>query len=169
MASWGSSREESSDDMPDPDHLLLHRIQAIEETLKKMSAEVVDIDKALAGVDVRLDNGRKVFAEQKRRIEVVEDAVAPKPVSVAKIVSITIAVIALAGGALWGLSEKLSDRPTIEQIERIVDRHDDGGHLHLRENVTEIETGQKALMERFGSVEEKLDRVLEPAGQARKR
>lgn len=163
MASWEWSRGESSDDMVngrnhDP---ILHRIETLERELKQVRDDVVDIDKTLAGMDVRLGNGRQVFADQDRRIAGVESAVAPRPVSIFKVVTITLGAISLAAAALWGLSERLADRPTLEQMDNMMEKHDGGGHPELRKTVTEIEVGQRRVLKKIEDSELKLDDVLE--------
>lgn len=83
--------------------------------------------------DTRFDNGREVFSELKSKLNEVDTRTQPKPPSVLKIISITLTCVMIAATALWGLSTKLSDRPTTEQLEKIFATHEKLGHQSLRD------------------------------------
>jgi hypothetical protein len=83
---------------------------------------------------VRLDNGVKVFGDIKKQL--------PKPMSPAKLVTLTGGLFIAAMVGLWGLSEKLSDRPTINQLQEIMIQHNKAGHEHTLNQISEIRDEQ---------------------------
>lgn len=143
--------------MADTD-VLLHRLVEDVDLLKTAAVEH----------RVRLENGVKVFADQKERLERIEQKIEPKQPSVSRIIGVTLAVVIAGAGALWALANMLRDRPTVEQIESIVDLHDEVGHKGIREDVGQIKVeqgAQRALIEGVvgGQKEQggKLDQLLE--------
>ena len=62
----------------------------------------------------------------------------PKPPTTSKVVGIVLAVVAMGGGALWGLSAMLNDRPTTEQIHQIINGHQENGHKATRQELREV-------------------------------
>lgn len=145
------------------------------DTLRMLQAEVKEVREALVEHRVRLDNGTHVFANERsereklaRRLDGVIEATAPKPVSVTKVISITLALVMAAAGALWGLSNKLRDRPTEQQIEKLMHSHDGVGHPQMRKDITAIKVQQDklkdAVVNEDGSskIDKLLDRIPEP-------
>jgi hypothetical protein len=113
---------------------------------------------------VRLENGSKVFADWDKRIA----AVTPKPPSILKIAGITLALVGMGAGALWGLANQLRDRPTVQQLEQVIQKsekhHDAVGH----EEIGQIQKEQGAQRVRIEHIQteqaaqsQKLDTVLE--------
>ncbi len=129
---------------------------------------------------MRLENGVKVFSDQKARLATVEDRISPQPPSVLRIVGLTIGIVSLGAGSLWGLSNMLRDRPTSGQIEKIIDSHDDSGHRAVRDDINNIQktqalqskaiddlgTEQKAVTRKIDTL---LDRVPAPTPRRRRR
>ena len=74
-----------------------------------------------------------------------------------KVTGIVIAVISLAGGALWGLSLMISDRPTTGQIERIIESHQEHGHKDTRREIRELHDVQVQQNTTIQSIEKKVD------------
>lgn len=121
--------------------MLAKRLSAAEERL-------IDIREAVVEHRTRLQNGVKVFADQKDRLETVEKKIEPKPPSVYKIIGITLTVVLAGAGALWALANMLRDRPTIDQIDRVIDSHDISGHEGMKNDVrsVQVEQGQQRIL-----------------------
>lgn len=121
---------------------------AIEERVKNLEGDVTGLREANAVTGVRLENGVKVFAKFEERITGVEHRTSPKPPSIIKIVGITLAVVMSGAGALWALANNLRDRPTVEQMEKVMERRDKGhehaGHKDIRVTVDSIQKEQGA-------------------------
>jgi len=137
-------------------------------TLRLIRQDVDALKQAAVEHRVRLENGSNVFRGYDQRIRSVEERTTPKPPSVYKIIGITLTVVFTGAVALWALANMLRDRPTLDQIEKIIKAHDDGGHHTVREDVraVQVEQGaQRALIENV-QVEQKnqgakLDQLLE--------
>ena len=110
----------------------------------------------------------------------LSEMVRPKPPSITKVVTITLGLVVVGAGALWGLSDMLRDRPTVEQVDRVFQRYDDSheaaGHKELREDVHSIQKEQalqsvklQDVQEQQGTDSEKLDTVLERLPVPRRR
>ena len=144
--------------MVDSSDGLLHRIRD----------DVDDLKEAAVEHRVRLENGSAVFRGFDSRIKTVEERTVPKPPSAIKIIGITLMVVMTGAGALWALANMLRDRPTVEQIDKIIDSHEQGGHKELRDDVNSIQTeqgAQRTLIEAVKTEQvvqhEKLDTLLE--------
>ncbi len=100
----------------------------------------------MATVQQRLDAGNKAFETQRQATTALKDEIVasrPQAPSASRIVGITLGVIALGGGALWALSAKLSDRPTMQQIESITDKHAaSDGHPSVSDDIQLIQRAQ---------------------------
>ncbi|UCC72081.1 MAG: hypothetical protein JSV86_17185 [Gemmatimonadota bacterium] len=105
---------------------------------------LVAVKEALVEHKVRLENGSKVFERHGSRITAIEDTIRPKPPGVLKIVSVTVGILVACATALWGLSTKLSDRPTVEQVEKVIDTHDTHGHKAVEKDLDLIRSEQAA-------------------------
>jgi len=112
-----------------------------EERLAKVSDAVIEHR-------TRLENGVRVFADQKDRLETVEKKIEPKPPSVYKIIGITFSVVMAGAGALWALANNLRDRPTVHQIDKVFDGHDKNGHADMKNDVraVQVEQGQQRII-----------------------
>ena len=140
-------------------------------SLEKDVKEIRDM--ALAH-NIRLENGTHAFETVNRsvektnkRIDEIDKRTTPVPPSVAKVIAITLTVFMAAATALWGLAQKLSDRPTTDQMQQILHSHDGNGHTQLRKDVTMIRSEQKVqsvIMDKHGRQQtansKKLDKVL---------
>lgn len=145
--------------------------------IRSLHREVIALREAVAEHRVRLENGSHVFQKyddrfhrNDERVKEIEDKIAPKPPSVYKIVGITLSVVLAGAGALWALANMLRDRPTVEQIEKIIHKHDEVGHKSVREDVREIQKeqgAQRVIIEGVKSEQQaanvKLDQILEHA------
>lgn len=131
---------------------------------------------------LRLENGTKSFHDFRGDVQEIANeqssmsssfaekvaALAPKPPSASKVAGIVIAVIGMSGGALWGLSTMISDRPTTGQIERIIDAHESHGHRDTIQQIRDIRDVQieqtttiKAIADKIVRQDGKLDMLLE--------
>ena len=104
------------------------RIPGLLREMSALRATTAELKETAVEQRVRLENGQKAFGAAHDRISQIEHRITPKPPSVLKIVSITIGLFLTCAGALWGLSNMLRDRPTSEQIEKIIHKHDEVGH-----------------------------------------
>lgn len=104
---------------------------------------VADLQLAVGEHRVRLQNGSEVFAKYEKKISEIDRRTTPTPPSVFKIASITLAFFMAAAGALWALATMLRDRPTLDQIERVMDKqsaqHELGGHQAIKADITSIQ------------------------------
>jgi hypothetical protein len=130
----------------------------LNEDCDRVREELGELKEAVVEHRVRLENGVKVFADQKARLETIEQKIAPSPF---KIISVTVGIFLVGAGSLWGLANMLRDRPTLEQVEKVMDKHEDNGHPALRQDVRAIQTeiqGVQTEQKRQGA---KLDTLLE--------
>jgi hypothetical protein len=140
------------------------------------AASISALETATVEHRMRLENGVKVFADQKDRLTTVEERVAPKVPSIIKIVGITLAVVSMGAGALWGLSNRLRDRPTIEQVEKVINTHDGNGHKATVESIGQIRLEQTQQRTLIGNIDskvkdqvDKLDEILDRVPKRRRR
>lgn len=117
-------------------------IASIGKRVDNIEAKVIQVSEAVIEHRTRLENGVRVFADQKDRLEAVEKKIEPKPPSVYKIIGITISVVMAGAGALWALANNLRDRPTIEQIDKVFDRHDRNGHADMQADMQYVQVEQ---------------------------
>ena len=128
----------------------------------------------------RFENGREVFGDLKRSIADIDQRTTPKPPSVYKIIGLTLTIVLAGAGALWGLANRLRDRPTDAQIRAIIHDHDDAGHKSIREDVAQIqkdqgaqrvmiEDVQRAQTTQGNKLDTLLDRVPSPRKKKRRR
>ena len=138
--------------------------------------DISQLKESTARHDVRLENGRQVFATIRKELDDVKLATTPRPPSVVKIVGLTLALVTAAAGALWGLSNMLRDRPTLDQVESILDQHQKSGHRETREKMDQIvreQYEQRALINQVRTEQsaqnDKLDLLLERIPPRRRR
>lgn len=124
---------------------------------------------------MRLENGTKVFQDTRERMNEIDKRTAPKPVSVGKIVGITLTVVIAGAGALWALANNLRDRPTMDQIHEVMDTHKENGHKETRSDIRAIQVTQgqqKAAIDAISAEQQgqgrKLDSILERLPEPRK-
>lgn len=134
----------------------------------KRGQDIEGLKSAVSEHRIRLENGTHVFQKFDERISIVEDLTKPKPVSITKIASISFVIFMAAAGALWALHGMLRDRPTVEQLDKVLDVHEENGHKAVREDVRAIgseQAKQRTLIESVakeqGKQAEKLDTVLD--------
>jgi hypothetical protein len=148
--------------------------------MTELRDEVSNLRDAAVEHRVRLENGSKVFNSWDDRIAEIERRTMPKPISIIKVVGMTIGVFMALAGALWALSEKLADRPTTRQIDSIMDKHQKGGHKETREEIRAIQVEQveqRTLLEgtskkvdgQGAKLDQLLERVPKPAPPRRRR
>lgn len=75
-----------------------------------------DLEGSVGVIQQRLESGAKSFESLSKRLSAVE----PKPPSILRIVSISLAAFLAASSALWALSDRLADRPTVQQVDKIL-------------------------------------------------
>lgn len=112
----------------------------LRRSVADLQATVKGHGEALVEHRIRLENGTKAFARMDTEMTEIDKRTTPKPISVARVVSMTLGCFLAAATALWGLSTMLSDRPTSSQVKDIMVDHDQSGHRDLREDVTEIKS-----------------------------
>lgn len=153
--------------------------------VKRMANDVEELKSAMsevreAGVEhrIRLENGSHVFQDIKAELETLK----PKPVSPMKIVVITISLFCTAAGALWALSNMLRDRPTLEQVDTVIDRHEEQGHKatqkemgEIREDLVEqrviiedVSKEQRTMGVQQKKIDQKIDQLLERRSRRRR-
>ena len=95
----------------------------IKERLRLAEREIAEMKEKIVEHRVRLENGGKTMRDTEKRISHLEHTTAPKAVSPLKIVGITLTVMVTCTGALWGLANMLRDRPTMDDVEKMIERH----------------------------------------------
>ena len=93
----------------------------------------------------------------------------PKPPSVMRIISIVLAVVGLAGGALWGLSQALSEKQSHSHGAEMMQKHEIRGHKETTDqirSIRETQIEQKTLLE---EQTKKLDRLIDASNDGRRR
>jgi hypothetical protein len=119
-------------------------VRSFSKRLDTVEEKVGEMREAAIEHKTRLENGVKVFAKHEARIEEIENKIEPRPPSIAKIVSITITCLIAAATALWSYANMMRDRPTTDQIEKIIHSHDANGHKTMRDDVRAVQTEQAA-------------------------
>lgn len=125
---------------------------------------------------MRLENGTHVFSALKDEIADLDARTTPRAPSVLKIVAITLALVTAGAGALWGLSNMLRDRPTLEQVDKVMDKHQANGHKATHEQIESIKHEQyeqrtliKDVKTEQLAQDEKLDTLLDRVPEPRRR
>jgi hypothetical protein len=129
--------------------------------IRELQEKVNAMQETLVEHRVRLENGTKVFGGYGTRIAGLEEVTRPKPVSVSKVAGITFTIVMAGAVALWGLANLLRDRPTMDQIEHVVEQHDATGHQSIREDVRDIKAAQEIQQGLIEGATGKLDTLLE--------
>jgi hypothetical protein len=152
------------DDNPVAPQLIRQHISICERRWENQESRTRDLEKSMTETQLRLENGTHAFSdmrdEQASMSTTFAEKVAsltPKPPSVSKVTGIVLALISLAGGALWGLSTMISDRPTSGQIEKIIDGHQEHGHKDTRIEIRELHDVQIQQNTTIQSIEKKVD------------
>lgn len=129
---------------------LNRRVGTVEEKVAEMREAVVEHR-------TRLQGGVKTFSSHLDRIETIEKKIEPNLPSVPKIVGITFAIMMAAAGALWALANMIRDRPTVEQIDKVIDSHDTNGHRDMKDDIrsVQIEQGKQRTLFESMQVEQK--------------
>jgi hypothetical protein len=128
----------------------------LEDTVRQLQKDVRTLNDATVEHRVRLENGSRVFAQQREvvarvdsRVDKVEEQIRPRPPSMLKVIAVTFGVFVTLAGALWYLSERLADRPTTDQLRNVVSDHEKAGHPQTQAKLGDlrIEMGeQRALI-----------------------
>lgn len=122
------------------------RLNRVETSVNHAEDEIDELQRESVEHETRLANGRKVFDAHDKRLAVIEERTTPAPPSVMKIVALTLGIFMALSGALWALSEKLADRPTVKQLDQVLkksnDHHETSGHTSMRDDVRQIQTEQ---------------------------
>ena len=121
--------------------------------ISQVRTEVGQLRAAVAEHTIRLENGRHVMHDIKERL--------PKPMGAGKLIGLSFGIFVALGGALWGLSEKLADRPTAEQIQSVIQTHDRHGHQDLRNDIRSIQHEQSTQRTLTEQMSAKLDKLIE--------
>jgi hypothetical protein len=156
------------------------RFDRLEMDVGEVKKDVGALKEAAIEHKTRLQNGSRVFESWDQRIAEVEERTTPRPPSVIKIVGLTLALFMAAAGALWALAHMLRDRPTTDQLDRVLERHDERheavGHKAMREDVRAIQKEQttqgntlKTVVEEQKTHSGKLDTLLERVPERRRR
>lgn len=119
-------------------------IVALSARVGNIESRQSEIGEAVVEHKTRLQNGVNVFSDQKKRIENIEKKIEPKPPSVYKIIGITISLMVAGAGSLWALANMLRDRPTVEQIDKVIDHHDSSGHNGMKSDIRAVQVEQGA-------------------------
>lgn len=132
--------------------------------MEELKKDVAELKEATVEHRLRLENGVKVFGDFDERIKRLE----PKAPDWLKLLMAGVTLLGIALGAYYGVVEKLHDRPTAEQLEKVVDKHVEHGHpaaekqlQDIREEQVEQRTVIQNIDKRQGEVHQKLDRLLE--------
>lgn len=96
----------------------------------------------LAVTKQRFETGNEAFSAMRESIGQLSQAVQPRPVSVARVVGLTVTMVLAAGAALWALSAMIADRPRIEQVREVISDHASNGHPSLTEDIAGIKQEQ---------------------------
>lgn len=175
-----------SDDKPVPPALLRQHLEGCEKRWDDNERRTRALEDAVNEHRIRLENGSHVFQDMRKehedfkgdvtdRAEKAEISMAeriaeltPMPPSPLKVASLVLTVVAMAGGALWGLSTMLNDRPTTEQIKEVLEVHQDHGHEDTKMEIRairDVQSEQKVQIEEIaedvGETDKKLDELLE--------
>jgi hypothetical protein len=129
--------------------------------------ELGEVKEAVLEHRLRLENGIHVFAAVRKELDELEARTMPRSPSVYKIVGVTLALVMAGASALWGLSNMLRDRPTLEQVDTLMKGHDAAGHRDQIRAIQTEQVEQRALIEQVqsaqarqvGKIDELLDRV----------
>jgi hypothetical protein len=119
--------------------------------------DIEDLKEAMVEHRVRLENGVKVFSDFDKRVKMLE----PKAIDLLKALGVAASVLGMIFAGIWWVSEKLHDRPTIDQIEKIMRAHEGQGHEKTTEELTNIKESQVEQRAVIKSVEQKLDQLIE--------
>jgi hypothetical protein len=122
-----------------------------EHDVRALQAEVRELSKAMAEARIRLDTGNKAFEglrekDEKLAVELrgVQDAIAPKKPNYLAIAGLVFMMTMGLAASLWALSVLFSSRPTTEQIDKIMDKHETHPHPDTQKQINELRTGQLA-------------------------
>ena len=148
------------------------RMNRIESEIGLLNDDVGTMKESCVEHRMRLENGSKVFESWHKRIADIERRTQPKEPNLLKVIGLTLAIFSACAGGLWGLAQMLRDRPTTEQVERVLEKqvqyHENTGHGPLRRDVQAIKEEQaaariliKGLQTGQDEQGKKLDRVLD--------
>jgi hypothetical protein len=150
---------------------------ADDEVIRRLQTDVNELRESVVEHRVRLENGTKVFSGWERRMTNVEANTKPKePPSTIRVVAVTISGLALVIAAFWWLAMMLLSRPTTNQVEKIINGHDTGGHSAQQEVIRLMQSEQVEQRTMIHQVREqqreqggKLDDILERLPKRRRR
>jgi hypothetical protein len=152
-----------------------------DQRVSELERSVKELGEAMVEHRVRLENGVNVFASHREKIATLEEKVAPKPLSVLKVVSLSFGIFVVLSGALWYLSENLANRPTTDQLRNVMESHRNTGHPatqkeigEMREDLVEqrtlikdVRSEQTAIKNAQADHGKKLDELLQRAPRRR--
>jgi hypothetical protein len=159
----------------------------MENDVRELRAEVKEIREATVEHRIRLETGTKAFEAMRDKdeslagsIKAVQDAIAPKKPNYFGIIALTFTLIMGLVSALWGLSLLFSSRPTTEQIDKIMDKHEAHPHPNVQKQINELRSGQladqkihteqkKAIEQVTKATDKKLDKLLKRKAPAPRR
>ena len=147
---------------------LRRNVNRLESDVQVVKDDVAELKEAAVEHRVRLQNGSSVFGDYSERIAKVEERTTPKPVSAVKIIGITLSVALACAGALWALAMMIRDRPTVEQLDSVMESqeeaHEEAGHKAMREDVGHIQQeqgAQRVLIESVQTEQRSADKKLD--------
>lgn len=139
-------------------------------TIDDIAKDVKKLSEAVIEHRVRLENGVRVFTEQKEKLAAVALAVVPKPMPVFKVVGLVLTIFMIITASIWAIADKLGDRPTAvqmeQQLKRVTSQNQDEV-ARLREDmaaqhalIEDVQASQGKIREHLRQTTEKLDQVL---------
>lgn len=172
-----------SDDTPISPQLLRQHIRTCDSCRADTERRTRMLEEALTEHRMRLENGTHAFQKLREEHAELRDshvamniAITPKPPSLWKITGVILGIIISGSGALWTMSTKFSDRPTMDRIHGIEDRHQASGHKGTDDRIRAVRDVQieqtsaiKNLKESVGDQGKKLDILIKRTGRRRDR
>ena len=113
---------------------------------------------------LRLENGSRVFTDIKSEIanlrgeirDVVKQS-APKPMDWWRAVGYAAGVLVTILTAWWALSQQLADRPTMDQIDKVMKAHVDTGHPTIANEIKAVHDEQITQRDGIKSITDKVE------------
>jgi hypothetical protein len=122
--------------------------------------DIAEIREALVEHRVRLENGVKVFGDFKDQL----DKLKPKAPDWLKLLGFAVGLFGMAVGGIWWVADAVHDRPTVEQLEHVLDVHEERGHPKIEKTIQALREDtireSSAGQEWRSQVDSKLDRIL---------
>lgn len=160
-----------TDEKPVAPQLVRQHLAICERRWEQQEKRTRTLEEGMTEHRMRLENGTLAFQGLREDHSTMATTFAekvadltPRPPSVTKVVGIVLSLVMAGAGSLWGLSAMLNDRPTTEQIHKIMDGHQGNGHKDTREElrgVRDVQIEQGAAIKNVGEVVDKQDEKLD--------